>query len=68
MHLRNIILNVKEDVESDWRVSIIAITSDASGESRAARKSILQDFPWLVMPDCYAHQVCSKLQAPNVMA
>lgn len=57
-HLKNLILDVKKMVESDWKVSIIAITSDVLGESRAARKSIQDDFPWLVTPDCYAHQVC----------
>ncbi|KAG0699264.1 hypothetical protein DFH29DRAFT_1002138 [Suillus ampliporus] len=35
---------------------IVVITSDASGESRAARKRIVAEFPWFVAPDCFAHQ------------
>jgi len=57
-HLRALIVDVMAEVERDWKVVVIAVTSDASGESRAARKSLLNDFPWLVTPDCYAHQVC----------
>ncbi|KIM66584.1 hypothetical protein SCLCIDRAFT_110226, partial [Scleroderma citrinum Foug A] len=37
--------------------------TDASGESRAAQKRLVQEFPWLVAPDCYAHQVCTLFDA-----
>ncbi|KAF9232801.1 ribonuclease H-like domain-containing protein [Melanogaster broomeanus] len=60
-HLKRIILDVKDSLEKDWKVTVIAITSDASGESRAARKRILVDFPWLMVPDCYAHQKAMEL-------
>ncbi|KIK96853.1 hypothetical protein PAXRUDRAFT_10540 [Paxillus rubicundulus Ve08.2h10] len=56
-HLKRIILEVKDSLEKDWKVTVIVITSDASGESCAARKQILVDFPWLIVPDCYAHQI-----------
>lgn len=57
-HLKALVKEVIQEVEKDWGVEIVAVTSDASGESRAARKRLVQEFPWLVAPDCYAHQVC----------
>jgi hypothetical protein len=50
-----------KDVEGNWKATVVAITSDASGESRAARKRLVDEFPWLVAPDCFAHQVISFL-------
>ncbi|KZT20928.1 hypothetical protein NEOLEDRAFT_1158419 [Neolentinus lepideus HHB14362 ss-1] len=38
-------------------IYIVAVTSDCSGESRSARKRLLQERPDLVAPDCYAHQI-----------
>ncbi len=45
-------------VEKDWGVTVIAVTSDCSGESRAARARLVRERKELVGPDCYAHQVC----------
>ena len=44
-------------VENEWQAIPIAVTSDCSGESRAAREAIVKERPELVGPDCYAHQV-----------
>ncbi|KAH9046941.1 hypothetical protein EDB84DRAFT_1557976 [Lactarius hengduanensis] len=44
-------------VNSEWKVTVVAFTMDASGESRKARKLLLARFPHLVCPDCFAHQV-----------
>lgn len=44
-------------VEQDWHIKVIAFSSDASGESRKARQLLLQLYPNLVVPDCFAHQV-----------
>jgi hypothetical protein len=48
---------VLDILEKDWRVRVIAFTSDASGESRRARLDLQTTSPNLVVPDCYAHQV-----------
>ena len=57
-HLKELVKDVIKDVQEEWGLEIVAMTSDASGESRAAQKRLVQEFPWLVAPDCYAHQVC----------
>ncbi|KAG1842535.1 hypothetical protein DFJ58DRAFT_665878, partial [Suillus subalutaceus] len=43
-HLKILILDVVKEVEGKWKATIVAITSDASGESRAARKRIVAEF------------------------
>ena len=62
-HLKEMVKDVIKDVQEEWGLEIVAITSDASGESRAARKRLVQEFPWLVAPDCYAHQVSGLFDA-----
>ncbi|KAH7919875.1 hypothetical protein BV22DRAFT_1022220 [Leucogyrophana mollusca] len=57
VHLKELLIDVMKELEATWRVTVVAITSDASGESRAARKQLVQEFPWLVAPNCYAHQI-----------
>ncbi|CDO68878.1 hypothetical protein BN946_scf185000.g21 [Trametes cinnabarina] len=52
--------HIEETLQSlgeDWKVVVVAFTSDASGESRAARIALLKKYPWLIVLDCYAHQV-----------
>jgi hypothetical protein len=44
-------------VEKDWKIKVNAVTSDASGESRKARRLLGAQHRNLVTPDCYAHQV-----------
>ncbi|KAI0683575.1 hypothetical protein C8T65DRAFT_684813 [Cerioporus squamosus] len=44
-------------IEDDWGVIPVAVTTDCSGESRAARSAIVAERPQLVGPDCYAHQI-----------
>ncbi|KAG1741755.1 uncharacterized protein EDB91DRAFT_1081567 [Suillus paluster] len=56
-HLKILILDVIKEVEGKWKATIVAITSDALGESRAARKRIVAEFLWFVAPDCFAHQI-----------
>lgn len=57
-HLKVLILSVMKDIEEKWKATVVAITLDASGESRAARKKlVLDELPWLVTLDCFAHQV-----------
>ena len=53
-------LEVKALLEADWQVEVIALTSDASGESRKGRMDLVKAVPSLVGPDCYSHQVCAN--------
>lgn len=55
------IYEVMHILETEWEVIPVAVTTDCSGESRAARARILAERPSLVTPDCYAHQVSVKL-------
>ncbi|KAI0654019.1 hypothetical protein C8Q70DRAFT_890671, partial [Cubamyces menziesii] len=50
------ILEIIDFVEKEWAVAVVAVTSDCSGESRAARAEVVKARPKLVGPDCYAHQ------------
>ena len=45
-------------VETDWKVTVVAVTTDCGGEARKAREEIVKERPELITPDCYAHQVC----------
>ncbi len=44
-------------LEKEWKCSVIAIVTDASGESRKARKLFKAKYPHVIVLDCYAHQV-----------
>lgn len=48
--------SVIREAEKDWGVRVVAVCTDASGESRKARRLLKVKFPHLVTPDCYAHQ------------
>ena len=56
-NLLALILMVKNTVEKDWGVTVVAVTSDASGESSKARRLTVKSHRELVVPDCYGHQV-----------
>ena len=49
--------DIIEILKTEWQVNVVAFTSDASGESRKARKLLREKCPWIVTLDCYAHQV-----------
>ncbi|XP_006455824.1 hypothetical protein AGABI2DRAFT_76970, partial [Agaricus bisporus var. bisporus H97] len=57
VNLYTVIQDVRQDLEKNWGVQVIAICSDSSGESLKARKLALKDSPELMVPSCYAHQV-----------
>lgn len=46
-----------KELREEWAVVIIAIVTDASGEARKACQLLGEKYPWLVVLDCYAHQV-----------
>ena len=60
-NLFKLMVEVIEELRSEWNVNVVAFTTDASGESRKARKMLLAHFPYLVCPDCFAHQVRQRL-------
>ena len=62
-HLKEMVKDVIRNVQGEWGLEVVAMTSDASGESRAAQKWLVQEFPWLAAPDCYAHQVSGLFHA-----
>ena len=47
---------VINDLEGNWNIVVIAITSDAGGEALKAHKLACRKHPHLVVPDCYNHQ------------
>ncbi len=51
------IIDVIHLLEETWHVRVVAEATDASGESRRARKDLLVLRPNLVTPDCFTHQV-----------
>ena len=44
-------------LSDDYHLQVIGVCTDASGESRAARLRLLKEMPWLLVADCWAHQV-----------
>jgi uncharacterized protein with PIN domain len=44
-------------VQNEWGSPVIAVVTDASGECRKARREFGRKYPWIVVLDCYAHQV-----------
>ncbi|KAF9440522.1 hypothetical protein P691DRAFT_767651 [Macrolepiota fuliginosa MF-IS2] len=46
-----------EKVEKKWNAKVIAFTTDASGESQKAQQLLKEKYPFMVTPDCYAHQI-----------
>ncbi len=49
---------VYEMVQTEYGVRVIAVVTDASGDSRKARRLFARHFPAVIVLDCYAHQVC----------
>jgi len=47
---------VINDLEENWNIIIIALTSDAGGEVLKVCKMAQRKYPHLVAPDCYGHQ------------
>lgn len=60
-NLLKLMLEVKKIAEEEWGVIVVAFTTDASGESRSARKQLVALFHHLIGPDCYGHQVGSDM-------
>ena len=61
-------LEVKASLETEWHIEVIALTSDASGESRKGRMDLVKAVPSIIGPDCYSHQVCPNWPAQQFYA
>ncbi|KAE9388778.1 hypothetical protein BT96DRAFT_773704, partial [Gymnopus androsaceus JB14] len=59
-NLFKLMLEVITELQDKWKVNVAAFTTDASGESRKARKLQVKHYPSLVAPDCFAHQVANR--------
>ena len=62
-NLLELLFSVIEEVRTEWGANVVAVCSDASGESRKARRLLREKLPHLVTLDCYAHQVCKHFRA-----
>lgn len=53
------VISVLQALRSEWKMVIIGVCTDASGETRKMRRLLGEDPEWshLMLPDCYAHQV-----------
>lgn len=49
--------SVVQEVERVWQSMVVAVVTDASGECQKAQRLFLQKYPWIVVLDCYSHQV-----------
>ncbi|EIW73939.1 hypothetical protein CONPUDRAFT_78412 [Coniophora puteana RWD-64-598 SS2] len=52
-----ILEEVIKNVNESWVSQVIAVVTDASGESRKARQLLGIKFPSMIVLDCYAHQI-----------
>lgn len=50
-------LEVVHTLQHDWKITVVAFTTDASGESKKARKLLKTRRPDLIVPNCFSHQV-----------
>lgn len=56
-----------DELENKWDIVLIAIVMDTSGECRKAKKILQGKYPWLIILDCYAHQVCHiSFHSPHI--
>ena len=46
-----------KEVEDQWGAMVVAIVTDASGECLKACCMLGTKYPWLIVLDCYSHQV-----------
>jgi hypothetical protein len=51
--------NVLTTLQNDWGAILVGLVTDASGESRKARRLFGAKYPHIIVLDCYSHQVIS---------
>jgi len=55
--------DVVKEIEDKWGSYVVAVVTDASGECRKAKREFLKKYPWIVVLDCFSHQVSPFSQA-----
>jgi hypothetical protein len=48
---------VYNKLKDEWGVVVVGLVTDASGEARKARRLFARKYPFLIVLDCYSHQV-----------
>jgi hypothetical protein len=48
---------VYNKLKNEWGVVVVGLVTDASGEARKARRLFARKYPFLIVLDCYSHQV-----------
>ena len=48
---------VIEELEGEWNIIVVAVSSDAGGEALKGCKMVIIARPDIVGPDCFGHQV-----------
>ncbi|THU83160.1 hypothetical protein K435DRAFT_571524, partial [Dendrothele bispora CBS 962.96] len=73
-NLIKIVINEMNRIRDIFNVILVAWCTDASSESAKMRRNLVAKFPWLVVLDCWAHQVnlivgdFIKLKVPLIRA
>lgn len=49
--------DVLTTLQNDWGAIVVGLVTDASGESRKARRLFGVKYPHIIVLDCYSHQV-----------
>jgi hypothetical protein len=56
-NLLQVLEEVVHTVEEEWGATVVAVVTDASGESWKACCLFARKYPRIMVLDCYAHQV-----------
>ncbi|THU98904.1 hypothetical protein K435DRAFT_720273, partial [Dendrothele bispora CBS 962.96] len=55
--LLEIVVREMKEIQDVFKVILVAWCTDASGESAKMRRDLRKKFPWIVVLDCWAHQI-----------
>ena len=56
-NLLEVLEDVFNEVQMVWQATVVAVVTDASGKSLKAWCLFVQKYPWIIIIDCYSHQV-----------
>lgn len=57
--------DVLNTLQNEWGAIVVGLVTDASGESRKARRLFGAKYPHIIVLDCYSHQVNFMLISPE---
>lgn len=60
-NLLQLVEDAIKEVEETWGSKVVAVVTDASGECRKAQCELVRKYPWLIVLDCFTHQVSFKV-------